>query len=809
MHKGSPLVRLQAHRPASFFEIKKKGRPVTQCEHCRELRKTKQVHVKCICEAKEPPPPSAAPKKKGTPTLPAHAAFPHGVPDAGSATTSDSDHGGSTKSASASGSGGCSCKTTGGACNCCTPRTRPGAGARRRSEPPRPTGLSAPPTTSPTLSSPTNSNLNIVASPVVPATPHPTPLPSPNPNPNGTGSGGAILPARPPSHHILARIAELRPVLPRLSARDAALMQAGQHDLFHHSPGHPHHHQSCHGEHFSPYGRAYEHALMHPADYSSDASTSSAGFYQQDARSVESLLSVGSLASVTSHRSAASQPSAVGRSQKSVTQKSLSQKSHSQKSPSYDGNANGIFGNASTNSNSNEVDWRLPPSLSRSSASYTAASNSESYDNASAAFAPRPRSEGDEGYTLNNAAADATAAAWAPRPRSEAAAAHPRSGSDPSPLAADVRTCGSPTKANDGGRQCADPAQCGGACLDCTILQLPDFAAVVGFGAGAGGPGAVYNKEGYRFSNDNDKTEEDYRFDNNDGVPLALDGYAADDATALAYRKSYSNADLDLGELDGYNRDLGELELEGYDLDLAQEGYDLDLGRDMNIDALEQQRQSAAIDEWIREVGALPPPQTPFDAFEHASHAFEGHDANPNPNPNLNATANGPSSAKVEFDGMEFDVGQAWMFDVGGASEGPDGNSDAIQMPVPMQGLTGADVSMPQGGAFLTVPGPVAGAHGRSRSSSSASSEVSIPGASASIGVGLGLSAGGVGGVSVVGAALGVAVPALDPHPLHTTSTSTGMNMSSSSPPPPVPVPALLYPPPLPAGYMDDSMLFF
>jgi hypothetical protein len=99
------------HTDRPLFEIKKKGRPVTQCEHCRELRKTKQVHVKCICEAKEPSP-SIAPKKKGvffknleifadanifvagTSTLPAHAAFPHGVPDAGSATTSDSDHGG-------------------------------------------------------------------------------------------------------------------------------------------------------------------------------------------------------------------------------------------------------------------------------------------------------------------------------------------------------------------------------------------------------------------------------------------------------------------------------------------------------------------------------------------------------------------------------------------------------------------------------------------------------------------------------------------------------------------------------------------
>ncbi|KAH8981909.1 copper fist DNA binding domain-containing protein [Lactarius hatsudake] len=41
------------HTDRPLFEIKKKGRPITQCEHCRELRKTKQVHVKCMCEAKD------------------------------------------------------------------------------------------------------------------------------------------------------------------------------------------------------------------------------------------------------------------------------------------------------------------------------------------------------------------------------------------------------------------------------------------------------------------------------------------------------------------------------------------------------------------------------------------------------------------------------------------------------------------------------------------------------------------------------------------------------------------------------------
>ncbi|KAK4515615.1 uncharacterized protein ATC70_010566 [Mucor velutinosus] len=44
------------HDKRELIEIKRKGRPVSQCETCRLLRKTKQVHVKCVCE----------PKSKGT-----------------------------------------------------------------------------------------------------------------------------------------------------------------------------------------------------------------------------------------------------------------------------------------------------------------------------------------------------------------------------------------------------------------------------------------------------------------------------------------------------------------------------------------------------------------------------------------------------------------------------------------------------------------------------------------------------------------------------------------------------------------------
>ncbi|KAL7308252.1 copper-binding transcription factor [Mucor circinelloides] len=42
-----------SHVDRPLFEIRKKGRPVTQCTFCRDLRKTKQVHIKCACTDKK------------------------------------------------------------------------------------------------------------------------------------------------------------------------------------------------------------------------------------------------------------------------------------------------------------------------------------------------------------------------------------------------------------------------------------------------------------------------------------------------------------------------------------------------------------------------------------------------------------------------------------------------------------------------------------------------------------------------------------------------------------------------------------
>ncbi|KAF7986206.1 hypothetical protein HWV62_38634 [Athelia sp. TMB] len=60
------------HTDRPLFEIKKKGRPVSQCEKCRELRQSKKMHSKCLCAEAglyDSPAPQTAPvlKKKALP----------------------------------------------------------------------------------------------------------------------------------------------------------------------------------------------------------------------------------------------------------------------------------------------------------------------------------------------------------------------------------------------------------------------------------------------------------------------------------------------------------------------------------------------------------------------------------------------------------------------------------------------------------------------------------------------------------------------------------------------------------------------
>ncbi|THH08986.1 hypothetical protein EW145_g2343 [Phellinidium pouzarii] len=115
------------HRDRPLFEIKKKGRPITQCEHCRELRKTKQVHVKCLCEGKDEfdAVSHSIPAKKANRKGPApSAAFPHGLQES----TSDSEEAlpspSQQNAAQRSESTPCACKV-GADCECCTPRHPP------------------------------------------------------------------------------------------------------------------------------------------------------------------------------------------------------------------------------------------------------------------------------------------------------------------------------------------------------------------------------------------------------------------------------------------------------------------------------------------------------------------------------------------------------------------------------------------------------------------------------------------------------------------------------------------------------------
>jgi hypothetical protein len=72
-----------SHTDRPLFEVKKKGRPVSQCEKCRELRHSKKVHSKCNCypneqkSSKPPLPPGQKPPR----FVPIAPALPNGIKD--------------------------------------------------------------------------------------------------------------------------------------------------------------------------------------------------------------------------------------------------------------------------------------------------------------------------------------------------------------------------------------------------------------------------------------------------------------------------------------------------------------------------------------------------------------------------------------------------------------------------------------------------------------------------------------------------------------------------------------------------------
>ncbi|KAJ4485490.1 hypothetical protein J3R30DRAFT_1364453 [Lentinula aciculospora] len=72
-----------SHTDRPLFEVKKKGRPVSQCEKCRELRQSKKVHSKCNCDQKQQkaPKPKNAPGQKPPRFVPIAPALPNGIKD--------------------------------------------------------------------------------------------------------------------------------------------------------------------------------------------------------------------------------------------------------------------------------------------------------------------------------------------------------------------------------------------------------------------------------------------------------------------------------------------------------------------------------------------------------------------------------------------------------------------------------------------------------------------------------------------------------------------------------------------------------
>ncbi|THU99133.1 hypothetical protein K435DRAFT_575237, partial [Dendrothele bispora CBS 962.96] len=206
------------HTDRPLYEIKKKGRPVTQCEHCRELRKTKQVHVKCICQKVDGAANTAASRVS---KMLESAAFPNGLPEALEASvalqlsegaSSDSDH------------VGCTCKSQGD-CHCCTPRKSAPKSRKKDSSPPA------------AVDDATESN---------------------------TGSGYLAPDQNQSSSHVLSRVAELRPVLPKPARRTGDIFVDGPiHDPSSNGLGSSRHHVH---EYYSPYGRAYDNT--HPNGHS-------------------------------------------------------------------------------------------------------------------------------------------------------------------------------------------------------------------------------------------------------------------------------------------------------------------------------------------------------------------------------------------------------------------------------------------------------------------------------------------------------------------------------------------------------------
>ncbi|KAH9831713.1 uncharacterized protein C8Q71DRAFT_683524, partial [Rhodofomes roseus] len=211
------------HTDRPLYEVKKKGRPVTQCEHCRELRKIKQVHVKCMCASSYSDfDVNCLLYGLGGCKLPASAAFPSGLPPGvmgASVALSD----GSESEYSNASPAPCRCNHS-GPCDCATPRV-PRNKAKVKARPRNGSAEKAPP-------------LQNIGEPPV------------------AGPAGLVASAHAVGH---------RPVLPRPPPPEHQSSFRPPHDPSAPSPSHvPGSRQHSHSQLYSPYGRAYE--QTHPGD---------------------------------------------------------------------------------------------------------------------------------------------------------------------------------------------------------------------------------------------------------------------------------------------------------------------------------------------------------------------------------------------------------------------------------------------------------------------------------------------------------------------------------------------------------------
>ena len=104
------------HTDRPLSEIKRKGRPITQCQHCRELRKSKQVHVKCVCGDAEGAGPVASASGSGDASVKSKEPSP------------------AQTAAILSGMPSCPCGSADD-CKCCTPRATSSKGKKQASVP--------------------------------------------------------------------------------------------------------------------------------------------------------------------------------------------------------------------------------------------------------------------------------------------------------------------------------------------------------------------------------------------------------------------------------------------------------------------------------------------------------------------------------------------------------------------------------------------------------------------------------------------------------------------------------------------------